>query len=176
MRLVRAARENPVIVLSIGLTALIAWIAVDLFGNGSTKRDDGLHVLALQREFPLVGPPIVATEEEPVIPVGTLPSGTFSVAALPKLKAGMKRVEVESLLGPPAADGVHPVTLSDGRMTYRTAYELEESDTPMTIRPIKARPKVPSQPREPRAFIALEYDASKPGHPLLGVLYPDPLF
>jgi hypothetical protein len=47
----------------------------------------------------------------------------------------------------------------------------------MTIRPFLSRSRVLPPPSEPGSVvIALEFDASRPGHPLVEVLYPDPLF
>jgi hypothetical protein len=90
----------------------------------------------------------------------------------------MKRVEVESFLGPPTPDRIQPVTMHDGRMTYSTAYELALSDIgpPMTIRPIRPQPRIATGANAARSLIAFVFDAAEPGHPLVDILYPDPLF
>ena len=100
-----------------------------------------------------------------------------TVGMLPKLKPGMTRIEVEQLLGPPAADQLQPVTQTNGSPTYCTAYELIDSEIPMTIRPIQPKTaRIPDRSAETKTHVTLEYDASKPGHPLIEVHYPDPLF
>ena len=81
-------------------------------------------------------------------------------------------------MGVPAAQDILPATVADGRVTYHTAYEADFAPVP-TVRPIKfPLPRPPAATRDPvgRTVVTLEYDASKPGHPLLGVHYPDPLF
>jgi hypothetical protein len=110
---------------------------------------------------------------QPVLPQ-SLP---VSVEMLPKLKPGMTRIEVEWLLGPPAPDQLQPVIQTNGCPTYCTAYELIDSEIPMTIRPIQPKTaRVPAQSVETKSHVTLEYDASKPGHPLIEIHYPDPLF
>ena len=89
----------------------------------------------------------------------------------------MTRVEIEELIGPPSVDHVQAVTISDGQMRYRTAYEIDDLGPPMTVRPFAShrRSRTPA-PQTPRSMIALEFDASQPGHPLIEIVYPDPLF
>jgi hypothetical protein len=97
---------------------------------------------------------------------------------LPKLKPGMTRAEVEVLVGLPAPDDIHPATVSEGRVIYHMSYEadLEPTTTVRPIRPYKPMPMGRDPPPNPRTFVVLEFDATKPGHPLLGIYYPDPLF
>jgi hypothetical protein len=82
------------------------------------------------------------------------------------LKTGMSRTEVEWLVGAPLAPNIHPATQVDGSITYRTSYE---ADLNLLVRP-------DSLPSGTSTRVDLEYDATKPGHPLLAVYYPDPLF
>jgi len=170
MRLLRSIRENPIVVLGVAIAVLIAWIAVD-----SSKGPLALpsHSALQAAESVELAQPIPAQTLLPTAP--GFPA--VSVAMLPKLKPGMTRVEVEDLLGPPNADRVEPVTITNGRMCYRTTYELDDLGTPMTVRPIQFGARIlPPPPRQPRSLVALEFDASQPGHPLIEVLYPDPLF
>jgi hypothetical protein len=92
----------------------------------------------------------------------------------------MSRIEVEGLIGPPTADQVLPLMVADGRVTYQTAYPVDLDPTPLrTIRPFGRRlpPVTALDDEDPRAnLIALEFDASLPGHPLVTVHYLDPLF
>jgi hypothetical protein len=171
MRLLRAIRENPRTVLGVAVAVLISWIVADLSkAKGPLPPPNS----ALRgAELPELVQPIPAQALMPTAH-GTL---AVSVAVLPKLRPGMTRVEVEDLLGPPTADRVEPVTIANGRMRYRTTYELDDLDPPMTIRPIQFGARIlPPPPRHPRSLVALEFDASQPGHPLVEVLYPDPLF
>ena len=98
--------------------------------------------------------------------------------ALPLLKPGMTRAEVEGFVGRPAAQDVHPATIRDGKVTYQITYEAD-LEPPATVRPIRI-PRRHSPERDPSAsewpLVALEFDATRAGHPLLGVIYPDPLF
>ena len=81
---------------------------------------------------------------------------------------GMSRAEVGDVLGLPDPAQVQPVGGANGRATYHTTYPL-------------ALPGGGGGPRPPRGvgpqcFVALEFDATLPGHPLINVLYPDPLY
>ena len=174
MRVLRKIRENPVFVLFIALSALITWVAIDLIKPPAPRE----AVMAPgQNEADVTQQRYSAmTDEGPT--QGVVPGNpAVSVSLLPRLRPGMTRVEVEGLLGPPTADRVQPVTLADGRLRYRTTYELDDLGAPMTVRPIRPRRPLPLPPStEPRSQIALEFDASQPGHPLVEILYPDPLF
>jgi hypothetical protein len=92
---------------------------------------------------------------------------------LPKLKPGMTRTEVEGLIGAPAPADLHPAAVAQGKVTYSTTYEADLGPPP-TVRPIGALR--PSPNPKGRAVVRLEFDATKPGHPLLEIHYPDPLF
>jgi hypothetical protein len=169
MRLLRRIRNNPILILCVAVAGLGAWVALDSIGPGNPGQPDNPPVLHPRRL------PVPMSDTVSGLP-GAARSQLVSVNVLPKLRPGMTRVEVEGLIGPPTAEQIRPVMVADGRLTYRTTYELADPDPVMTVRPIQPRPRIPSQPGEPRSIIALEYDASRPGHPLLEVLYPDPLF
>jgi len=177
MRPLKLIRENPITVLSVAVLALIGWVAVDLAKTGPKKQTAELSVpadeLYVQRR-----PAEAALDNPDDAPVALAPENTVvSSAVLPRLKPGMKRVEVERFLGPPTPDQIHPVTLNNGRMTYSTAYEFDDIGPPMTIRPIHSRVrKFPEPPRQTRALIAFVFDATVPGHPLVDILFSDPLF
>jgi hypothetical protein len=168
MRLLRPIRENPLIVLGVAVVVLIAWIAIDLSKGPLAPA----HTSLGQTDFVELALPL--PPQALMLPApGAAP---VSVAVLPKLRPGMTRAEVEDLLGPPTADRVEPVTIQNGRMRYRTTYELDDPGVPMTVRPIQFRARILPSPRAPRSLVALEFDASQPGHPLIEVLDPDPLF
>jgi hypothetical protein len=172
-------KENPITVLGVAVLALLTWVAVD-FSKVPAPKKPTAEPQALANELPLPGPPTEVAVADPgkEVPL-TFPPGKNAVSTLvlPLVKPGMKRVEVESFLGPPTPDRIQPVTLSNGRMTYCTAYELDDLGPPMTIRPIHPRPRAPVQPpRSPRSLIAFVFDAGEPGHPLVDILFPDPLF
>jgi hypothetical protein len=163
MRILDILRKNPVAALLIFVAGVGGWLAAGL-RNPTPPELGPRHPL----------PPIVDYAAALDLPVAE--RHVMSMSNLPRLKLGMTRVEVEGVIGPPAADSLHPITVTDGRATYQTAYDLGEPDLPPTVRPIKARPRVLPRPLSPQALVALVYDASKPGHPLLEIRYLDPLF
>jgi hypothetical protein len=169
MRVLDTIRRNPAAVLSVVTAAVLGWVAAGLLNPPSPP----VYPPLASPPTPVAAAPIEAPPP-PELP-GLRNARSVAVEVLPKLRPGMTRVEVEGMLGPPTADDLHPVTLAEGRLTYRTAYELAEPDLPATIRPI-VRPRVPARPTDPKSQVALEFDASKPGHPLVEVLYLDPLF
>jgi hypothetical protein len=181
MRLLRYTRENPVALLSVAVAALVVWAAVDL-GTAPPRKKPTRLAESDYLEIPLPKAAVAAAVADdltaPAATQAITPGQTVvSAAALPKLRPGMTRAEVESLIGAPASDAVHPVTVEGGRATYRTAYELDDLGPPMTIRPIHSRSRIPPPPREPGSVvIALEFDATRAGHPLVDIVYPDPLF
>jgi outer membrane protein assembly factor BamE (lipoprotein component of BamABCDE complex) len=188
MRVLHHIRNNPVTIACVVLLALNAWVALQLFDGGARPREPRVAYVPQNSQvingqaIPVLTTPtftadVVGSEVDKTQPQNQgYSNSVVSAAALPKLKAGMTRAEVEGLLGTPPADQIHAVTVNENRITYRTTYEMSESDLPMTIRPIQSRARVPARPNDPLSFVALEFDASQPGHPLLGVLYPDPLF
>jgi hypothetical protein len=185
MRPIKFIRENPITVMSVAVLALIGWVAVDLAKTGPKKQTAELSTSADDEssnpgdDFPLprhFAKPAIDLSDD--APMALAPENSVvSSAILPRVKPGMTRVEVERFLGPPTPDQIHPVTLNNGRMTYSTAYELDDIGPPMTIRPIHSRVrKFPQPPRQPRSLIAFVFDATAQGHPLVDILYADPLF
>jgi hypothetical protein len=182
MKLLLPIRENPVLILCGALVALIAWMAVDLLKAPPVKKPVAEPQALVDEYQPRPKPPTIAPPPGGIQPVALPdPPGNRMVSSLvlPHVKPGMKRVEVENYLGPPTADRIQPVRDDNGRLTYSTAYELGDIDPPMTIRPIQPRRTLPrSAPQigSPGSIIAFVFDASQPGHPLVAILYPDPLF
>ncbi len=169
MRVLDTVRKNPVAGLCVVFAGICGWVAAGLLNAPGPQLVpvSGNEVLAPQINR------VAAVTDEPMI----AENRQVSLSVLPLLKPGMTRVEVEGMIGPPTAKSLHPVVASEGRLTYRTAYELTEPDL-ATIRPIQPRPRMLPRPPETKtkSLVAMEYDASKPGHPLLEILYLDPLF
>ena len=170
MHAVQRIRNNPIAIFGALAVALFVWILVDYlasrFLNATHERvavSDPPHRSKYLPPAPSNRP---AMQPHPVL-----------IEVLPKLMPGMPRIEVEKLLGPPAPHQLQPVSQVNGRFTYCSAYELLDPEPPLTIRPIrpKSSQSTPT-PGEAKILVTIEYDASKPGHPLLAVHYPDPLF
>jgi hypothetical protein len=170
MQALQRIRNNPIVVLGVLIVALFVWITMDLLSPPSPpqvaiSRGDG--TVKKKAKF-------VPVPSEDIPPVHSTP---VELGMLPKLKPGMTRTEVEQLIGPPEPDQIQPVTQTNGSLTYCTAYELVGSQPLMTIRPIQPKAsRIPNKPAEPKSHVTLEYDASKPGHPLIEVHFSDPLF
>jgi hypothetical protein len=161
MRTLSFVFRNPVPVLGALALAFAGWVVFE--GTGDRPS-------AQVPPFP-GGPQHVFLD-------GAIPPLTPQATAetLPRLKPGMTRAEVEELVGAPKADGVGPATASGDRLVYHAAYEAD-LNPPATVRPIHATSKIRHLPRPPvTEIVFLEFDASRPGHPLVGVHYPDPLF
>lgn len=169
MRPLSFVRRNPLLVLGAFVVAFAVWVLSDSTGPRESVAPaapvDVPGDVQRQRFIPL---PV----EDGGEPVRVTPQGTAQ--ALPKLKPGMTRTEVEGLVGAPVAGNIYPATVHDGRVTYHTQYEADLAP-PATVRPIGRTRPLP-QPAAPRALVTLEFDATKPGHPLVGIHYPDPLF
>lgn len=85
--------------------------------------------------------------------------------SLADLRPGMPRTEVEQLLGGPTPK-IQPAVVHNARVTYCVTY-------PVTLVP----PAGPGQATgSPTAFVTLEFDATKPGHPLIGTRGPETTF
>jgi hypothetical protein len=166
MRLSRFLRLRPIVVLVGGVCAFAAWLWYESVypNNKPVVTNNGF--VPHKRLLP---PPVADT---PVL----------APTVLPKLRPGMPRTEVEDLLGAPAPTDIHPATVAGGRVTYFTAYETDLAPVPTvrSTRPIASMGRQPpsdkNAARPPRTLVTLEFDATKPGHPLVGVHYPDPLF
>jgi hypothetical protein len=174
MRVIRFLRCHPIAVFGAGALAFAAWL---YFDTGGTSSDPSLV-------SPAINPTSGATIRRrlPMLDEGgtdraekARPTPRETAQVLPKLKPGMTRAEVEGLVGVPDARDIHPVQVFEGRVIYHTTYEID-LDPPQTVRPIRPMPKTPKAVPRDRTLITLEFDATQPGHPLLGILYPDPLF
>jgi hypothetical protein len=95
------------------------------------------------------------------------PNPAVTLAVLPALQPGMSRAEVEDVIGLPPSARVEPIDGTGGRVTYRTAYPIDLGGGCV------ARPPAGVGPQ---CFVGFEFDATLPGHPLVTVIYPDPLF
>jgi hypothetical protein len=167
-------RENPVVLLGGGLVALVIWVAADLV-NAPRPKGRTAESLAPADELPLPGAPtdFLVADSRQTFSVRT----TVPTEVLPHVKRGMNRHEVEGFLGRPAPGQIQPIISDNGRMTYSTAYEFDDMGPPMTIRPIQPRPRTHAEPPPGgRLTIAFVFDAARPGHPLIDIIYPDPLF
>lgn len=166
----RSLRHKPLVVLCLGIGAFVAWVSSDLFQHTREIPPAPTGDLVMVE----ITPPILTPRD----PEKAKPTPSETAQVLPKLKPGMTRTEVEGLVGSPEPDDIHPATITGQRVTYRTAYEAD-FEPPATIRPLK--PIAPmgrtiAEPKPPRTLVTLEFDATKPGHPLVEVYYPDPLF
>lgn len=170
MRALHFLRNHAVAITCVALVGLNVWVVSQMLDT----RGQSFGASGHQPLMPIVIPAPTATaslmpiHEDPSPP--SFHSSVASTAALPKLRQGMTRAEVEQLLGTPPADHIQAVTLSSDRITYQTVYEVIESNLPLAVRARTTR-AMDFQP-----LVALEFDASKPGHPLLGIHYADPLF
>ena len=166
MRPLHYLRRNPLVILGAFAAAFAVWVWWDSAPDVPQPELQGGPSGALVRVLPIP----TLTEVDGIAP------GQVTAQALPKLKPGMTRTEVEGLVGAPAAD-ISPATVADGRVTYRMTYEADLGP-PGTVRPLSSSRARGSRAAEPtdREVVALEFDATKPGHPLVGVHYPDPLF
>lgn len=167
MRFLRAIRQHPLALLAVASVAFVGWVWWDALPSGDPIAQSTTEAVGPMRTRDLPLPPEFPDEE---------PDPTRGI---PKLKPGMMRAEVEKLVGGPVDNRVSPATVTDGRVTYHAAYEADFGPA-ATVRPIaRTRVKAPVEPTAPpvdRTLVTLEFDASKPGHPLVGVHYPDPLF
>lgn len=170
MRPLSLVRRNPLPVLGALVVAFAVWVISDSAPRepvGPTPEIAPGEVVTLEMSVPVAAP-------DAIEPLHLTPHGTAQ--ALPKLKPGMTRTEVEGLVGAPVAGRISPATVQDGRITYHTQYEADLAPV-ATVRPIGRVRALPNpKPSAPRALVTLEFDATRPGHPLVGVHYPDPLF
>lgn len=164
MRPLRFLRDNPLILLGVAVAAFAGWVLSDY----SKARPDSQTSRAQNPEA--IG--MISVEAPPPVPDNRPPGPSVVTSEqVPQLKPGMTRSEVEAIIGQPPADLVSPVSEVEGRMTYTAAYLANLDPGPAPIRgPMPGR-RVPPPPASsiPKSMIALEFDASKPGHPLVNV-------
>lgn len=165
MRLVRAVRNRPVLLLAaaaVGFAAWVVWDAVTPRQEGTALRPDRPWGDEAPNPAALLGPIVPGPRQ-----VRNLPRpGVVTADLIPRLLPGMTRTAVEDLIGPPPDDQLRPVTNVDGRLTYRATY-------PANLGP--AMPLPPGTTAPGPMTIGLEFDATRPGHPLVKVHIPDPM-
>jgi len=166
MKLLRFVQNHPIVLGSILLLGFGAWLSYDAL----RQREPAAIPLPPENSQPDAHRFVQKRLPEPLVPFRD-PSRPSVVTAdlITQLQPGMTRVEVEELIGLPPAQLVHPVSKVDGRLTYRASY-LANLEPPRG-QPAGAAPLIPAA----RSMIALEYDATRPGHPLLKVYVPDPM-
>ena len=162
MAVLDTIRRNPVALFAAAVAGVGGWIVAEALAP---------HGPPAERPLIAVGPQ-AAFIEAPPPQIGVPPA---ALTVLPMLRPGMPRAEVEGILGIPPADAVDPVTVTDGQLRYRASYDLGDPEPLATVRPIK-RHRMPPPPDSTGIRVAIEFDASKPGHPLVDILYLDPLF
>ena len=166
MPLPRWFRDHPVALFAVVAAAFGTWVAADLLRPPAQ---------------PPAPPPAEEVGQLTVVgPEFLPPTRTVTVVPrtkLPQLRPGMSRVEVEDLLGTPLPEQLSPITVQDGRVTYQTTYPVDLDPVPLnTVREFSHPPRPPAPRTVPTTILTLEFDASRPGHPLLRYQYPDPLF
>jgi hypothetical protein len=151
MRATALLRDHPVLLLGVAVVGLVVWVAADAPAPPAAPPGDPPGSVP-PGDWALSGPPPDGVLPSPVR--GRYPNepGAVNALLLDRLFPGMTRREVEDLLGVPPADRVAAVARD--RLTYRTTYPI-------------ARPPAADGP--PPGLVALEFDASRPGHPLLRV-------
>jgi hypothetical protein len=150
MNALNAIRNHPLHMALALAMAFGVWVAYD----ASSPRSTPPHDNPIIAEVSMAAPPVVEPAKHP---------GIVTADLIPKLQPGMARVAVEELIGQPPAGLVHPVAMVDGKFIYRASYLANLDSGP------------PMSAPAPRSIIALEYDAGRPGHPLLKVHIPDPM-
>jgi len=165
------------ILLGLLAAAFAVWVWADVFRNHQRNEQK-------QTQEPI---PPTLIDPSPLRPVhavadrasphenGDLPTPQTVAQRLPKLKLGMTRTEVERLVGVPIPQDIHPASATGGKITYRMSYEAD-LEPPSTVRPIRPTRPVGRPETATRTLVTLEFDATQPGHPLIEVHYPDPLF
>ena len=165
MRLVCALRNRPVLLLAaaaVGFGAWVVWDAVTPRQEGAALRPDRPGGAEALDPADLLGPIVPGPRQ-----VRNLPRpGVVTADLIPRLRPGMTRSAVEDLIGPPPADQLQPVQNVDGRLTYRASY-------PASLGP--AIPLPPGAAAPGPITVGLEFDATRPGHPLVKVHIPDPM-
>lgn len=164
MKLFHHIRNAPLPVLAVVVAGFGLWIAYDA-ATARGPAGGGYEPSLAVQDGPLFIP------DRPTPKLSEVRPELF-----PRLKPGMSRAEVEGLLGPPLADLIRPVAETDGRLTYHTTYPVTTDAMPLnTVRPIGGR-VMPVVILANQSQIALEFDATLPGHPLVNVQFSDPLF
>lgn len=159
MPVLNAVRNHPLrLVLSL-LLAFGAWVAYDASSGPRCSNE------------PLDAPP-VDTPRVAELPIPQMndhsnsaqardnPHSVVVTADLRHLQPGMPRIEIEKLIGPPHEGLVYPVAMVDGKFIYRASYSANLGSSSPASAPVA------------RTVISLEFDAGRPGHPLLAIQLP----
>jgi hypothetical protein len=176
MRILKFLRRRPLAVLGALALAFVVWLWRDAL-DGPGVPTDPQPPSSVVHAPPLRKLPAPGLDDGPARP---RPDPRGTAQGIAKLKPGMTRSEVEGLVGAPDPERIYPATVADGVVTYSTSYEADLGPL-STVRPIRPHPKLPVPPVRdskvgPPSVVTLQFDATKPGHPLLGIYYPDPLF
>lgn len=150
MRATSLLRDHPVILLGLAVAGLVVWVAADAPPpppDPAATTAPGAWALTPGAGPDALAPPPGRQSPDP---------GAVDLTLFDRLLPGMPRRDVEVLVGHPSPERVAAVGRE--RLTYRTTY-----------------PVAPPPPGDGplAAVVALEYDASRPGHPLLRVHRPE---
>jgi hypothetical protein len=154
MQVFRVLENHPAAVLAAAAVGFAAWVAANP-PQSRARPVPQVEVVSVPDKAALMPPPPA--------------NGSCTPLTLAMLRPGMPRVEVEGLLGAPPADLVMP--FDPGSATYLTGYPALFGPIPVAV---FERRVLPSPTPDTR--VAVEFDATRPGHPLVRVHYPDPLF
>lgn len=158
--------RHPVGVLGVFVSAFVVWVLCDAVATPSPP--------ALGAELSVVKPLPVQTEPAlPPPPEKFKPSPREMAQLVTKLKPGMTRAEVEGLVGEAAPGDIQPAIIGGSQTTYTMSYEAALTSEPDAV----DSPTVTheSQPKT-RTLVKLEFDATKPGHLLVGIRFEEPRF
>lgn len=161
-------RNHPMVLGGVLAAGFATWLVVDAFPSQPAEVEpfsgELVTVHSPNVADPSTGDPagLAQRNGNPVRP------GVVTADQIARLHPGMSRVEVEELIGLPPAGLVQAVASADGRMTYRASY-LANLDSLHETQMGSGNSAVP------RSIIAIEFDASRPGHPLVKVHIPDPM-
>lgn len=156
MRFFSRVRNAPVLLLVVVLIGFGLWVASDLPADRPPPS-------------PMGGPPQMSLAAPEELSASLPTSGPLVVTPemVSRLQPGMTRSEVEAVIGPPPAELVHPVAVVNGKHVYQADY-LANLDAPQFGTRMAGGRSVPV-PVVPKTLIAVEFDASRPGHPLLKI-------
>lgn len=158
MRATAVLKNHPVLLLGLGVVGLVVWVAADATPPPSVPPPDDSAAVTPVGQWALSGPAPALDGGLPDPARGRYPNepGAVNALLIDRLFPGMPRRDVEELLGAPPAERVGAV--ARGRLSYRTTYPVQQP---------------PQANGPPQPLLALEFDASRPGHPLLKVHRPE---
>ena len=165
MSVLNTIRNHPLRLALLLVLAFGAWVAYDSSSSKPYRQTEPFDTLPAEPPGVVVSMPaskLYFQQNAGQARDGSRP-GVVTADLIPRLQPGMARVAVEELIGQPPASLVHPVSVVDGKFIYRATYLANLDSGPPMSAPAA------------RSIIALEYDAGRPGHPLLKVHIPDPM-